>query len=232
MKTKESERERAILLRRSGYTYRQILVEIPVAKSTLSVWLRSVSLSKRQRQKIAQKRLDAGLRGAYMRKQARISNSAALIQEASKQVPTLRTRELWLIGVALYWAEGSKEKEYYPGSRVQLGNSDPNMLRFFRQWLLQCAKVREEDLIYELYIHESSRRRLKEVKQCWSKRLAIPISELNRVYFKKNKKASNRKNTKNGYYGLVRITVRGSSRLNRKIQGWINGINTQHWGIV
>ena len=41
-------KEKAIKLRRRGYSYREIMREIPVAKSTLSEWLRSVGLSKHQ----------------------------------------------------------------------------------------------------------------------------------------------------------------------------------------
>jgi transposase len=55
---------KAILLRKQGKTYREILIEIPIAKSTLSDWLRSVELSKPQKQRYTQLRKEAALRGA------------------------------------------------------------------------------------------------------------------------------------------------------------------------
>jgi len=63
-----------------------------------------------------------------------------------------------------------------------------------------------------------------EVKQYWAKVLSKPIEDFSTVYFKKNVIKRNRKNTENGYYGLVRIRVRSSSSLNRTIAGWVEGI--------
>ncbi|MDD3728951.1 MAG: hypothetical protein PHH50_01355 [Candidatus Pacebacteria bacterium] len=55
MTQKIKEKEKAIKLRKKGLSYNDILKEIPVAKSTLSLWLRDVGLSKRQRQKLTEK---------------------------------------------------------------------------------------------------------------------------------------------------------------------------------
>jgi len=40
-----------------------------------------------------------------------------------------------LIGAALYWAEGSKDKPYARRERVQFINSDPDVIGFFLRWL-------------------------------------------------------------------------------------------------
>src|SRR5207247_3622548 len=56
---KPVERERAIELRRHGLSYREIRAQVPVAKSTLSLWLRQVGLANAQRQRLA----DAGWPG-------------------------------------------------------------------------------------------------------------------------------------------------------------------------
>ena len=50
-------KERAIKLRREGLSYSEILQKIPVAKSTLSLWLRSIGLSKKQVQRLTEKKL-------------------------------------------------------------------------------------------------------------------------------------------------------------------------------
>jgi transposase len=47
----------AIQLRREGYSYSEILKKVPVAKSTLSLWLRSVNLTNSQKQKLTLKKL-------------------------------------------------------------------------------------------------------------------------------------------------------------------------------
>jgi len=69
---KLKEKEKAIKLRKKGHSYSQILEKIPVAKSTLSLWLRSVKLAKRQKQQLTQKKLAAAFRGAMKRREQRI----------------------------------------------------------------------------------------------------------------------------------------------------------------
>ena len=56
MPLKQSEKAKAIAFRKEGKTYSEILKKVPVAKSTLSLWLRDVGLSKTQKQKITVKK--------------------------------------------------------------------------------------------------------------------------------------------------------------------------------
>jgi len=64
--------EKAIVLRRQCLSYREILNQIPVAKSTLSLWLQSVHLSVPQKQALTQKKLDAARRGAETKRRQRL----------------------------------------------------------------------------------------------------------------------------------------------------------------
>ncbi len=139
-----------------------------------------------------------------------------------KDIGRLSKRELWLIGVALYWAEGSKEKA--KGSLVRLGNSDPKMIKLFLKWLQEVCQINKTDIIFRIYLHETSRKRTEEVKNYWSKKTAFPKSEFEKITWKKNKIKTNRTNIGNNYYGLLDVTVKMSVNFNRKIQGWIEGI--------
>lgn len=141
MHPKVEERARAITMRRRGKTYNEILAAIPVAKSTLSLWLRSVRLAKPQRQRITARKLAAQQRGALRKREIRIAAAAQIQQRARREVRRILNRERWLIGIALYWAEGSKEKTYRTGSRVQLSNTDPAMIRLFIGWLADYCGV-------------------------------------------------------------------------------------------
>ena len=69
--TKKDLKNSAIQLRKQGFTYSEILEKIPVAKSTLSLWLRRVGLTTRQKQRITKKRRQAQFRGAMARKKQR-----------------------------------------------------------------------------------------------------------------------------------------------------------------
>lgn len=65
----------------------------------------------------------------------------------------------------------------------------------------------------------------------WSKVVNTDKSKFKYIYFKKNKVNTKRKNIGNGYNGLLRVRVRKSSSLNRKIAGWIEGIDA-YCGVV
>lgn len=229
--TKENLKNKAIQLRKSGKSYSEILTDIPVAKSTLSLWLRSVNLSKKQKQTLTLKKLQACWRGGEVKKRKRIERSNEIIKQAKNDVGEVSDRDLWLAGIMLYWAEGSKEKEYSPGTGLIFGNSDVSMVRFYLQWLKKCLLISENRLVFEIYIHETHKDKIENVRQFWSEKTGLPLYLFKRVYFKKNKVNGNRKNKGIDYNGLLRITVRESSSLNRRVAGWIEGIK-QQCGIV
>ena len=232
MISKIEEKEKAIALRRKGLSYREILTEIPVSKSSLSLWLRSVGLSKKQKQRLTEKKIQAALRGAQSKREQRIKVTAEIERTALEDIKNISKKELWLIGIALYWAEGSKEKEWRPGSGVRFTNSDPNMIKLFLKWLKDVADVSEDSIRFSIFIHENSKNDLNAVIRHWSKVVSSPKKDFVRVYFKKNKIRTNRKNTGDSYFGVLRIEVRASSTLNRKIAGWVKGINRYYWGVV
>ena len=213
--------QKAIDLRKQGKTYSEILNCVPVAKSTLSLWLQGVGLSISQKQRITEKRRRAQIKGANARHADRIKRQSDLIQKAKIEVGHISHRELWLIGIALYWAEGSKEKDYKPGSRASFSNSDPNMIALFIKWLKDCVGLIEDDLMLSIYVHESCIDRVFAIRKYWSDFLELPASFFKDIYYKKNKLNTKRKNSGNLYNGLLRVNIRSSSDLNRRIAGWI-----------
>ncbi|MHB1316317.1 MAG: hypothetical protein ACYCZW_00480 [Minisyncoccota bacterium] len=217
-------KEKAIALRKEGKVYSEILKEVPVAKSTLSLWLRDVGLAKVQKQRITQKRLDASIRGGQARHEQRVKLQQDIFNQAYKDITHISKRELWLIGIALYWAEGSKEKEYYPGSRFQFGNSDPRMIRLFVKWLMEAMDIPGDEISFDIYIHKNSKNNENMVKIYWSEVTGFPLDKFKNIYFKKHKIKTNRRNIGNTYYGGLRVTVKASSNLLRKVTGWTEAI--------
>lgn len=219
---KTKEKEKAIELRKRGLSYREILEEVIVAKSTLSLWLRSTGLAKRQKQRLTEKRLAAALRGAMKRRDQKLAITKEIKEKARQEIGEISDRELWLIGTALYWAEGTKEKEH--GHLVVLGNSDPYLVNLFIKWLIKTCKIPKENIYFRIYLHESTEKRLLEVRKYWSEITGFPIENFQKVTWKKHKINTKRKNIGENYYGLLKIGVRRSVNLNRKIAGWTEGI--------
>lgn len=213
-------KEKAINLRRRGFSYSEVLKQIPVAKSTLSLWLRSIGLSKRQRQRLTERKLAAMRRGAQRKHEIRVEKSLKIKERAKKEAEALIKNPLWLIGTILYWGEGTKEKKGGRASKISFSNMDLEMHKLFLTWLKQYLKIPEADIRYDLYIHEKAD--IEKAEDFWIKNLSIKIRFP--VYLKKHNPKTKRKNTGENYNGVLRIWVIKSSDLNRKIAGWIEGV--------
>ena len=211
-------REHAIALRRKGFSYSEILTTVPVAKSTLALWLRSVGLSQKQKQRITQKRIDGARRGAAKKKQVRIEKTNIIKHTAKKEARRLINNHLWLTGTALYWGEGEKEKPWRPSSRVTFSNMDVHAHKIFLRWTRAFLKVPKKLFTYALFIHENAD--TKKALDFWSDRLRIPVSKII-VYHKKDTLKTTRGNKGDDYNGVLMIRIHKSSDLNRRIAGWI-----------
>ena len=221
---KIKEKETAIKLRKEGRSYSEILTEVFVAKSTLSLWLRDVGLSKRQKQRLTKKRIKASLKGAKTKREQRIALTKEIKDRSKNKVGKLTKRELWLVGTALYWAEGTKQKEHNPSQGVQFSNSDPRIIKVFLKWIKEVCKTSKKDICFRIFLHENNKKRLKEVQKYWSKTTQSSIKNFHKITWKKNKVTTIRKNMGNNYFGLLNIKVKKSTNLNREIEGWIEGI--------
>ena len=210
-------------MRKAGYTYPEILREVTVAKSTLWSWLRGIDLSDEVKEQFRLKEIARAEIASKAWHEMRASRTTYIQQIGVEEVGSLSARELWLLGVALYWAEGSKEKEHSPGSGVAFSNSDPKMIQFFQRWLLESCSISKQELVYELYIHQNRRADTEDMVRYWAVVLGCESSHF-RVYYKTHKPKTVRKNVDADYRGLIRIKVRRSSELVRKIDGWTSGI--------
>lgn len=221
---KSAERIQAIALRKQGKTYNEILQAVPVAKSTLSLWLRAVSLSIPQQQKFTDKKRAAQMRGGARRKEMRLEQTEEINQLCKKDINKISDRELFLIGVVLYWSEGTKKSGNRVGAMIDFANSDPAMVALFVKWLVTFADVGKSEIKLRLHLHENHSYREKEIKRTWSKVTGLPITSFTKTNYKKHNPITIRKKIDNTYIGLVSVRVKKSTRLNRRILGWIYAI--------
>lgn len=230
---KEAQKISALTLRKQGLSYSEILKSIHVSRSTLSLWLRSIPLTKHQKQRFLNMKLDAIKKGRSVWKQTRIDRTSEIKKVAINEITKLKmsNNELLLMGAMLYWAEGAKEKEYNIGQGLLFSNQDPKMICLYLKWLQKCLKVPIDRIKFDIYVHESCANTTDRLKEYWSKYTGFSKHKFDRIYFKKHKVRTLRHNTKQAYFGLLRIQVAGSTDLNRKVSGYIDGI-CQTWGIV
>lgn len=216
-------RTRATVLRKKGNTYSEIATRVPVSKATLSIWLRDVPLPVSYHEKIAKLKLKAREKGWEARRFERRSRTARIEEEAKKEVASLLAHPLWVTGLTLYWAEGSKEKPWGKGTPVTFTNMDPETLVVFKSWCLQFLKTESSDFDYSLYIHDSQTANAQKFQEWWASRLGIPAEDIS-IYYKRTRTSYVRKNDNEHYKGVFRLQIRKSVDLTRKITGWIQGL--------
>lgn len=229
MIAKIEEKEKAISLRKQGLTYNEILEQIPVAKSTLSLWLREIGLARSCKQRLTEKKKLAQQKAAQACHNKRILTTKKIIEQAEKEIYRIGENDLLLIGAALYWGEGTKERNN--GKNVIIGNSDPRLVKIALKWLNECCRVDKNRIDLSIYVHETAKKRIESIRKYWSDATGFSMNSIEKIIWKKNKISSRRKNNGQNYFGLLRITVKKSTNLNRKIQGWINGI-CKNCGVV
>ena len=208
-------------MRIEGRSYREIRAEVPVSKSTLSLWLKDVPISDEQRALLKQRSVDGSERRATALRARRIATQERIWKQAADQVGILSERDLLLAGVVAYWAEGSKAKPWNARERVQFINSDPAMIALFLNWLYTLG-VDKSALIYRVSIHEKAD--VERAVRFWAKECDIAPEVFSKTTLKRHNPRTVRKNTGDSYVGCLTITVRRSTELYRRIAGWWQGI--------
>ena len=216
-------RASAIQFHREGQSYQEIQRQCGVAKSTVWRWLKAEGLVETQPQRLTELKRIAQRKGAAIVKANRIARTRAILEQASQDVGLLSRRDLWLMGLAFYWAEGSKQKPGNVSASVIFTNSDPAAVRVFVAWIKEICGVSDDRLTFEIYLHETAD--AQQAQAYWATQLQLPIGRLSRVRWKRHRPATRRTNVGDSYHGLVRVRVARSSALNRRITGWIAGVN-------
>jgi len=216
---KDDLRTRARELRLQGWTYDRIQVELGCSRSSISLWVRDLPKPEPRYTPEEQRELmQAGLtrlREAQNEERRRVKDSAR------QEIGELSDRDLFMVGVALYWAEGQKSKPYQRREVVNFVNSDPAVIKVFLAWL-DLLGVPREHLVYRVMIHESAD--VDGAERYWAGVVGIDASALQRTTLKKHNPKTVRKNIGDDYRGCLVLRVLRGAELYCRIEGWWNGI--------
>ncbi|KOG08974.1 MULTISPECIES: hypothetical protein [Streptomyces] len=216
---KDDLRERARELRLQGMTYDRIQVELGCSKSSISLWVRD--LPKPERNRSREEASEIARRGwePTMRRREEVRQAAK--SAAAAAIGPLSERELFLLGVGLYWAEGTKDKPHARRERVTFVNSDPGMIQVFAAWL-DLLGIEPERRRYCVMIHETAD--AAKAERYWADLVSADPSAFRKTTVKRHNPLTNRKNVDAGYHGCLVIRILGSADLYRRIEGAWCGI--------
>lgn len=213
---KNRERDQAIALRKKGFSINEISKLLYVAKSSVSTWVRHIIISPKQYNTLL--RRSHTNEAIEKRRLSRLLNEETkrniIISEAQKQITKISDKELWLMGVMLYWAEGGKTQRM-----VRFSNGDPEMIKIMMEFFRRICEVPEAK--FRGYIHIHPHLNIETAEQYWSEITKIPRNQFFKTYNKQNKSSKNKKNTLP--YGVLDVYVLDTKQF-LKIVGWAKGI--------
>jgi hypothetical protein len=210
---KDDLRERARELRTQGQSYNEIAAELAVSKSSVSLWVRDLPCPERFQYVHNERRKEALRR--Y--NQARTAEHTAEVEAATAEIGELTDRELLIAGAIAYWCEGTKNKPNRQANRVVFINSDPGLIRFYLRFL-EAVGVGRGDLILRVCIHENAD--VAAAQRFWAEVTEVGPSQFRTPTLKRHNPKTVRMNVGENYHGCLKVDIRRSSTLYRKIKGW------------
>lgn len=186
---KTSLREKAIDLRlKKRFSYGQIRKRIPVAKSTLSYWLREIPLSKDE---IHNLRVQNGKSNDTGREKFRLTmqkkretDFRRVYLKQKKNLTGVSKDAFFVAGLMLYLGEEDKKNR----NKIALVNTDIRVIRFFVKWLIGHFKVPKEDIRVQLQLYENMD--IEKERLFWQKELGITKKQFYKPYIHRLKKSS------------------------------------------
>jgi hypothetical protein len=205
-------------LRNLGRDYEDIAASLGVSKSSVSLWVRDIPRPPGLSAEECRKRSAEGSRRYWEAerpaREARLADVAAC---AAAEVGDMTVHEILIAGAIAYWCEGGKNKPHRRTNRVAFVNSDPALIRFFLKFL-DTAGIAREALVFRVYIHETAD--VEAAQRFWLDVTNAQLSQFRSPTLKRHNPKTVRKNVGVDYHGCLRIDVRRSSDLYRKIEGW------------
>lgn len=218
MKLRLEDKRKAIELRIQGKTYSEIRAIIPnLPKSTLSGWVRNIKLTREQKARLdrhlQEVTYNARVKSAWTKKKKKQERIQKIFEEAEKEYSSLSKNPFFLIGLVLYWGEGSKKN-----GQFMFSNSDPAAIKAMMRWLMEICKIPKENIkirifIHKIYAHENC-------EKFWSKITGIPVMNFQKTIYK----PTLHKLKKNlDYKGCVQLRVLKTAFFWRVI-GWMRAL--------
>ncbi|MBI3075063.1 MAG: hypothetical protein HYY92_02525 [Parcubacteria group bacterium] len=211
-------KELAQKLRKEGLSIKEISQKIKSNKSTVSYWCRDILLTKEQLGRLQDKQKASGMKAilavAEKKRKQRIEDTALHAERGAQDVGAITKRDLFILGLALYWGEGYKKGSAETG----FTNSDPFIIKMILRWFIECYGIQKEDFILRVSINQLHEGRIDDVVHYWAQTANLPTEQFTKSSLIKTKSIKVYANH-NQHFGTLRVKVRRGTNLRRRILG-------------
>lgn len=182
-------REQAINLRiKEELSYTEIRKRLGIPKSTLSYWLREFPLSE---ERILELRRQGWKKGEASRERFRNTmrekrelKCRKIYDKYRKRLDKVSKDAFFVAGLMLYLGEG--DKSHY--GRISLSNTNPKLIKFFIQWLINFFGISKKEIKVELHLYENMD--IKKEQKFWQKELGFCKNQFYKTQIRKLRKSS------------------------------------------
>jgi len=214
---KPKEKNLARQLRSQGLSLNEITKQLGLTKSSVSLWVRDIVLTPAQKKTLSEKGVSKEL--IEKRRATRLlhenNRRQLIVDTARKEIHKLSDKELWLIGIMLYWAEGGKTQR----NMVRFTNSDPEMIKIMMAFLRRICQVPEQKFRCHIHIHPHLN--YHQAERYWSSVAKVPLSKFFKTYRIRSKAGKHQRDSLP--FGTLDVYV-CDTKLFLKICGWVKGV--------
>lgn len=213
MKSRLADKNRAIELRKSGLSYKEIQKIISVSRGVLSGWFKHLELSEREafdlHNNSQTKQFNGRLKASITNKNKRLEREKNAYNFAKESFEAFKNDSRFLVGVSLYWAEGSRKT-----GNFQFINSDPDMIKFMYEWMQKYLKVDNKTIKIRLFTHKVED--YETYLPFWANLLNVENNTFQKTIFKPTIHLIKKNLT---YKGCLRLTIFSIYQL-RLMRAW------------
>lgn len=209
---KFEEKQRARELRGQGWSYNDILKEIGVSKSTLSLWLRDIPLSEEQIAALASKFRAGREKFIHKMRVRRDIRWARYHREAEAEYAALSQDPTFMFGLALYIGEGSKTKQ----NDVCIANCDPRVIQKALEFFLKIG-IPYSSLRCGIHLHPELS--VENVELYWRGVTGLPKTQFHQTSRAVSSASSGKKGNLQ-VYGTCQV-VASHTEIRQKLGRWM-----------
>lgn len=225
MNENNEKKHAAIKLRMQGYSYNEIRRSLGMkSKSTVVYWLKDLVLPEdlqallKQKQSLIQMQ---ALAAFNLQRTRKIESENIQIREvAAADVGLLSRRDLFLVGIALYWGEGFQSERVKRAHKLSFVNSNPYMVALFLRFMREILGVNDTQITVHIHLYGETDQ--KKAIQFWHDVTKLPHERFRSIVQVSNASSSKRP-TNSLPHGTLDVRV-NSRRLFHQMKGYIDGL--------
>lgn len=215
---RKTEKIKARALREQGFSIKEIERKLGVRRSSVSVWVRDIELTKLQRKRLSLRGLavDVMERRRQTRQKHENARRMRFLQAGHADIFSREELDIFMLGVGLFWGEGSKTNR----GTIELSNTDPRIIQIFVKFLTAVCGLSRSKLRGHVGIH--SHLSIESAEKYWSGVSGIPRSQFSKTSFQKSRAGKGERDPLP--YGTFSVAVHVTEARIR-LEGWIQGIH-------